>query len=1160
MKIIDSIKSCLAKINPHYFSLLVIILIALVVTCFNLGITKEFIGDDAGVGYHYSDTQLKMVSNMWNSYIFPGKSDTIGTIALIHVASINVLNRLGLTSIFIDRLYYFLFYFVSGLGMYFLSHHICNKLFAISKNKIWFVSLIGAVFYMLNNFTMVLLSFPPTNYVYSYMLLPWIFLLYLKDFHISNDLWRKLIFGITFLFLLSGNPANTIIIIFLLLLYELFFRDNNKIVHNLKGFAPMLLLILLLSSFIYLPVLGNKENPYGKVLSKDNRAAIAFSSSEASIANLLRLRGNLAQNSYVFNEFLLSDKIIIVNYLLLVIALLFLFKKKVSKLEIFLVLTFILFLFLAKAEHAPFAWLNRLIYAKVPFFEMYRSSYFRFVYYCVFSLSILLSISLLRINENVSRLPFSLVKKFIIIFMFFIIIFSAKPFWGGEVVRDIFKTTIPIEYYTINTYFSKIKTDFSVLSLPQIPMGLTLDWGNGDYYGGAAHPDMFMIGRPVWSNGWFLPENSISTEFSFYKNILSRSNIKYVLLHKDIPESYSFKVNMKGNLGGQTNFNKFNDQIISDKNFRLIEDTNFFKVFEINQEEYKPLFYTSKSTTVSLESVENLSSILSAYQTRSTIFFNKQNKNIPSKVVETSEKYLPLFDRDNSNTSNIIMNNNNANIFFLKKSINSESVIRMNYLLEKEMLVFSNDINGAILINAQPVEESFVFYELPARLGDIVKIGSKFIIVRKNLDEEISLADKVNVYRGVANLTKFNLNLNNSFESGLWQEKPGDCTTGNPGEPDLSMRLSQDATDGKYSLELGSKNHYACTSKTFPVQLSQGKLYKLSFDYKNVKGSNITYYYNLGGKEKSYQFSEIIKQENHDWNHYETFIEPEEDISGVILYFYAPSDGTKEVVNRFDNVKLEEWMPKDVFNYYLYSPAKEKIETPVLEFKKINPTKYVIKVHGAKNDFPLVFSESFHKGWKVYLVDKIKNKVEIGKLANYKILEGNDGDQATKEQVIDYINKGWVSALGNGRTKEIKHKRWESGREKTDHIEKYQIDFISQNFQDTIQNDNLFKGHIWDTCFKESLSEENHLIANGYANSWTIETEKICQESSDKCVKNPDGSYDFELIVEFWPQRMFYLGLFISGMTFLGCLGYLGYDWKKRKRNNIRSVKNENEK
>ncbi|MBU2592603.1 hypothetical protein KKD61_04050, partial [Patescibacteria group bacterium] len=36
------------------------------------------------------------------------------------------------------------------------------------------------------------------------------------------------------------------------------------------------------------------------------------------------------------------------------------------------------------------------------------------------------------------------------------------------------------------------------------------------------------------------------------------------------------------------------------------------------------------------------------------------------------------------------------------------------------------------------------------------------------------------------------------------------------------------------------------------------------------------------------------------------------------------------------------------------------------------------------------------------------------------------------------------------------------------------------------------------------------------------------------------GQENYELVVEFSPQRLFYIGLVISLTTLLGCLGYLG--------------------
>ncbi|MBU2028780.1 SAP domain-containing protein, partial [Patescibacteria group bacterium] len=289
----------------------------------------------------------------------------------------------------------------------------------------------------------------------------------------------------------------------------------------------------------------------------------------------------------------------------------------------------------------------------------------------------------------------------------------------------------------------------------------------------------------------------------------------------------------------------------------------------------------------------------------------------------------------------------------------------------------------------------------------------------------------------------------------------------------------------------------------------------------------------------------------------------------------------------------------------LESLSSYKVESendlPTLEFRKINPTKYRVRVHSATGEFPLVFSESFHEGWRAYLTSSNNFKLPIlnfksninNQILNYKTLDGNTDDQASKEEVIDFIQKGYVTDLGSDKEKTVEHKKWgeEKQKEELDYVEKYSIDFVSKNFQGTIQNDNLPVGNIFETWLPTSykvsaqgesafggesgklssrfldftrndtvveLPEEDHLMVNGYANSWIINTDELCNNPSYKvesynvesgyCVKNADGSYDFEMVVEFWPQRLFYVGVGISGTTLLLCLAYLGYDYYRRKK------------
>lgn len=150
-----------------------------------------------------------------------------------------------------------------------------------------------------------------------------------------------------------------------------------------------------------------------------------------------------------------------------------------------------------------------------------------------------------------------------------------------------------------------------------------------------------------------------------------------------------------------------------------------------------------------------------------------------------------------------------------------------------------------------------------------------------------------------------------------------------------------------------------------------------------------------------------------------------------------------------------------------------------MTFKKINPTKYLVKVEGAKNPFWLVFSESFHKQWKLYLAE-----------GSWLIAHGS-----FEEIVADYQKL---------KVKEAKHL----------------MKFSPQDIK-----------FLWE----KPLGTPHHLV-NGYANGWYIEPKKI---------NLPE---DFSLVIYFFPQSLFYLGLGISGLTFLGCIVYLIWPKKRKKQ------------
>jgi hypothetical protein len=109
------------------------------------------------------------------------------------------------------------------------------------------------------------------------------------------------------------------------------------------------------------------------------------------------------------------------------------------------------------------------------------------------------------------------------------------------------------------------------------------------------------------------------------------------------------------------------------------------------------------------------------------------------------------------------------------------------------------------------------------------------------------------------------------------------------------------------------------------------------------------------------------------------------------------------------------------------------------------------------------------------------------------------------------------------------------------------------NFSDSF--DPNWKVHVgpfaWNDVFGANyfLPDAFHAESDATLNSFLIDPSYIRQNLPAAVYKvNPDGSIDVDLTLYFKPQSYFYVGLIVSGATLLACLGYLGWDFAKRRR------------
>jgi len=154
--------------------------------------------------------------------------------------------------------------------------------------------------------------------------------------------------------------------------------------------------------------------------------------------------------------------------------------------------------------------------------------------------------------------------------------------------------------------------------------------------------------------------------------------------------------------------------------------------------------------------------------------------------------------------------------------------------------------------------------------------------------------------------------------------------------------------------------------------------------------------------------------------------------------------------------------------------------SPEIDFEKVNPTRYVVSVKRAERPFWLVFSESFHKGWKAY-----------------------------------------------ARMPEIRSQKSEVSREQRNKNEQWSA-LIS----------------AWRDRGKRIELTEHHLV-NGYANAWWVDVGRLKAQGVGP---KADSSDEFEIVLEFKPQRLFEIGIMISALTFLGCIVFLLATFLRRRK------------
>jgi hypothetical protein len=374
--------------------------------------------------------------------------------------------------------------------------------------------------------------------------------------------------------------------------------------------------------------------------------------------------------------------------------------------------------------------------------------------------------------------------------------------------------------------------------------------------------------------------------------------------------------------------------------------------------------------------------------------------------------------------------------------------------------------------------------------------------------EKISLAnsDEYKIEYREEGVSYDNLIKNPSFEKGLWSNKVGDCNNYDDNGK-LSMDdITAEKTDGEHALQLGATRHIACTGPDM-MPVTEERTYLFSFDFQSPNGDSAGYYLGFNDPEQTV-ISERMPIEDEAWQSYTKQIKVPFGASAVslVVYSYA-GDGKKEIITRYDNFKLIE-LPDLEDRYFLVSEPEEKfVEPKAVEFEMINPTKKKVHIKGATTPFYLAMSESYHDQWQL---------------------------QMNNSQINGFFDS-WLPWVKPDRVADDKH---------------FELNgFLNGWFVEP--------GELCQVRKVESYKVESNDLSGAATTSVTLPALTGTPPAGrgfegggdfNACTLNADGSYDMEMVIEFFPQRWFYLGLLISGTTFVGCIGYLVFYFIRRRK------------
>ena len=1137
-------------------------------------------GGEAGAAFYSLKRMFEMSKDSW-AEVFFGMPSGLTVAAAPMFALLAFLQGISIPGFILQALFFMGMAFLTLYSMYIFT----SELFPEAPKKLWVFS---SLFYLFNPYSIMNIwnrFLPNVNLFYSF--LPLGLALFIRGLKLKDYRYSLLLAILTAIFSYAfAAPAQSLFFWFLILLTGLFqFVFVQRNIYVLKYFFLTILLWSIanfwwISQEIYYRFSGLFAEVSGSVFTASGNLETLRSLSESlgKISNILLLQHGTFYTTATSIPFrwplFYSHPLSLILQWLVIILVLFIAIRKRNQVGIkFLLLLFVISVFFSKGTSEPLGELFYLAFKKISLLEFFRNPFEKLGPLIPLSISPLFGVAVYEIELGLGKIrrAFGTLTK--VFFVFYLFIFMGFPFFTGLVFTSYnppannfevgYQVKVPQYYQEADGWLSSVGDDFRFMSLPIGGEGIFYNWEKG--YAGVEESAV-LFSKPSFSYGttalYFQDIiNSLERLFiehvDFYK-IARLLNIRYILFRPD----FDFRLS---NMRDPATLEKLLEDRVNTSEAKLSFAKKFdrLKFYEFSADTPLPKFFIG-GQPIETNKIGNLEDI----------YWGKAEKNDFLVLagtggwqgnVKASLFYLSAIFKLKG--PNALSYSNDSNIIPFVERTPTDRIYPLVLLREKLTKLLTLELSSKTEYELMILGKRVVEAKLAGETGDQEAVKKSLTLYRNALDGALDKIRLLSWQEGkrlwredfVRTAFETHLILLNELEKSfagdaqmvsfiddtqrLIREKSSKLGI----MPTHEVAVKDDfpiddrvvyhfevGTPGEYELVFPEKSWstYFNLPSSMPIQINQEiKIKSFIFSDEGYPTLEKIYFdkgineigFNLTGSKNLVDFKDQISINNvgnpEGIKYSIKNFDPR--VSYNVFFDYDVRSGLSPKVSLVQNTDktidgkvqriYEETSPQDNYWFDFRSFSEQIAPAGYADFADL-----IITVE-PWNDCEQLFSFDKSKCSDMGLREKFNRKSESA-IKNLKV-----------EKALP--REPFLRNTGSMNASKLPEIEMASTKISTT---KYLVSIKGANGPFTLIFSELFNpgwkiyegrenlSLPWATWGKKPLLGTKHYLVNGYANAWNI-----------------DKNGDYNLVVEYWPQRILSLGYLISGLFAVGGIVYL---------------------